>query len=36
MTVPAGDLRKFLGITEVNFIKVNQPLAIVDKTLADA
>ena len=30
MTVPSGELRKFLGISEVNFIKVNQPLAIVD------
>jgi hypothetical protein len=36
MTVPSGELRKFLGITEVDFIKVNQPLAIVDKRLADA
>ena len=36
MTVPPGDLRKFLGITEVNFIKVNQQLAIIDKTLVDA
>jgi hypothetical protein len=34
--VSSEDLRKFLGITEVDFIKVNQPLAIVDKTLADA
>ena len=36
MKVPAEELRKFLGITDVDFIKVNQPLAIVDKTLADA
>ena len=36
MKVPAEELRKFLGITEVDFIKVNQPLAIVDKRLADA
>ena len=36
MKVPAEELRKFLGITEVDFIKVNQPLAIIDKTLADA
>ena len=36
MKVPSEELRKFLGITEVDFIKVNQPLAIVDKTLADA
>jgi 3',5'-cyclic AMP phosphodiesterase CpdA len=36
MKVPSEELRKFLGITDVNFIKVNQPLAIIDKTLADA
>jgi hypothetical protein len=36
LTVPSGDLRKFLGISQVNLIKVNQPLAIIDKTLADA
>ena len=36
MKVPSEELRKFLGITEVDFVKVNQPLAIVDKTLADA
>ena len=36
MKVPFEELRKFLGITDVNFIKVNQPLAIIDKTLADA
>ena len=36
MKVPAEELRKFLGITEVDFIKVNQPLAIIDRTLADA
>jgi Icc protein len=36
LKVPSEELRKFLGISEVNFIKVDQPLAIVDKTLADA
>ena len=36
MKVPSEELRKFLGVTDVNFIKVNQPLAIIDKTLADA
>jgi 3',5'-cyclic AMP phosphodiesterase CpdA len=36
MKVPSEDLRKFLGITDVNFIKVNRPLAIIDKTLAEA
>ena len=34
MNVPAGDLRKFLGVSEVNFVKGGQPLAFVDKTLA--
>jgi hypothetical protein len=28
MKVPAWELRKFLGISDVAFIKVNQPLAI--------
>jgi Icc protein len=36
LKVPSEELRKFLGLSEVNFIKVDQPLAIVDKTLADA
>jgi 3',5'-cyclic-AMP phosphodiesterase len=36
MKVPAAELHKFLGISEVNFIRVNQPLAIVDKTLVEA
>ena len=30
MAVPAGDLGKYLGITNVNFTKVNTPLAIMD------
>ncbi len=34
MAVPAGDLGKYLGITNVNFTKVNSPLAIMDSTLA--
>jgi hypothetical protein len=35
MKVPSEGLRKFLGVTDVNFIEVNQPLAIIDKTLAN-
>jgi 3',5'-cyclic AMP phosphodiesterase CpdA len=34
MVVPAGDLGKYLGLTTVNFTKVNAPLAIMDSTLA--
>jgi len=34
MAVPAGDLGKYLGISSVNFTKVNAPLAIMDSTLA--
>jgi Icc protein len=33
MAVPAGELGKFLGITNVNFTKVDAPLAIMDSTL---
>jgi 3',5'-cyclic-AMP phosphodiesterase len=36
MTVPAGDLRKYLGTSTVNFLKRDQPLAFVDRTLAGA
>jgi 3',5'-cyclic-AMP phosphodiesterase len=34
MAVPAGDLSKYLGVTDVKFAKVNTPLAIMDATLA--
>jgi len=34
MAVPAGDLGKYLGVTDVKFAKVNTPLAIMDSTLA--
>jgi 3',5'-cyclic AMP phosphodiesterase CpdA len=34
MAVPAGELSKFLGVTDVKFAKVNTPLAIMDSTLA--
>jgi 3',5'-cyclic-AMP phosphodiesterase len=33
MAVPAGDLGKYLGVTNVNFTKINAPLAIMDSTL---
>ena len=34
MAVPAGELTKYLGVTDVKFAKVNTPLAIMDATLA--
>lgn len=34
MKVPSEELRNFLGISEVNFIKVDRPLAFVDKALS--
>jgi hypothetical protein len=33
MTVPAGDLRKVLGIASVSLVQGNAPLAIIDKPL---
>jgi Icc protein len=33
LTVPAGDLRKYLGITTVSLVHGNEPLAIIDKPL---
>jgi hypothetical protein len=33
MTVPAGELRKYLGIATVSFVRGNEPLAIIDKPL---
>ena len=35
MKVPAGELRKVLGITSVNFVRGSEPLAIIDTPLAD-
>ncbi|MFO1209846.1 MAG: metallophosphoesterase [Amaricoccus sp.] len=34
MTVPAGDLRKYLGIATVDFVRTGEPLAIIDRPLA--
>jgi 3',5'-cyclic AMP phosphodiesterase CpdA len=34
MAVPAGELSKYLGVTDVKFAEVNTPLAIMDSTLA--
>jgi len=34
MKVPAEDLRKFLGLTTVNYVQSSKPLAVVDQTLA--
>jgi 3',5'-cyclic-AMP phosphodiesterase len=34
MAVPAGELGKYLGLTDVKFAKVDTPLAIMDSTLA--
>ena len=34
MKVPEGDLRKFLGITNVSFVQGDQPLAVIDTPLA--
>jgi 3',5'-cyclic-AMP phosphodiesterase len=34
MKVPAGDLRKYLGIATVDFVRGTEPLAIIDKPLA--
>ncbi|WP_336492050.1 metallophosphoesterase family protein [Methylobacterium nigriterrae] len=34
MKVPAGDLRKFLGIASVNVVRGGEPLAIIDTPLA--
>jgi len=34
MSVPAGELGKYLGVTDVKFSKVSTPLAIMDSTLA--
>jgi hypothetical protein len=34
MPVPAGELSKYLGVTDIRFAKVNTPLAIMDTTLA--
>jgi hypothetical protein len=36
MAVPAGELGKYLGVTDVKFSTVNTPLAIMDSTLAGA
>eukprot|EP01035_Chromulina_nebulosa_P012794 gene12795-17055_t len=32
--VPAGDLRKVLGIATVDFVRGGEPLAIIDRPLA--
>jgi 3',5'-cyclic AMP phosphodiesterase CpdA len=34
MKVPAGDLRNYLGIATVDFVRGSEPLAIIDKPLA--
>jgi hypothetical protein len=34
MVVPADKLRTFLGLSTVNVVQGNKPLAIIDKTLA--
>ncbi len=34
LAVPSGELRRWLGVTEVGFVRVDNPLAIVDSTLA--
>ena len=34
MKVPAGELRKVLGIASVNFVRGSEPLAIIDTPLA--
>ncbi len=34
MKVPAQDLRKYLGVATVDFVRTDQPLAIIDKPLA--
>jgi 3',5'-cyclic-AMP phosphodiesterase len=34
LKVPAEDLRKYLGVRTVDFVKVDQPLAVVETTLA--
>jgi hypothetical protein len=34
LKVPAGDLRKYLGITTVDFVRGGEPLAIIDTPLA--
>ncbi|WP_407050963.1 metallophosphoesterase family protein [Methyloraptor flagellatus] len=34
MKVPAGDLRKYLGIATVDFVRGTEPLAIIDRPLA--
>jgi hypothetical protein len=34
MKVPAEQLKSVLGITDVNFLKRNHSLAVVDSTLA--
>jgi Icc protein len=36
MVVPAGQLRSVLGVTKVNFVAQNSPLAVVDSTLQEA
>ena len=36
MKVADADLKKLLGLTTVTFVQANKPLAIVDKSLADA
>jgi len=33
LKVPAGELRKYLGVTTVNFVQGRKPLAIVDTPL---
>ncbi|WP_026791012.1 metallophosphoesterase family protein [Pleomorphomonas oryzae] len=33
-TVPAGDLRKYLGIATIDFVRSSEPLAIIDRPLA--
>jgi hypothetical protein len=34
MAVPAGDLRKYLGVRSVAFHQGNEPLAVTDAALA--
>jgi hypothetical protein len=34
LKVPAEELRKYLGVRTVDFVKVDQPLAVVETTLA--
>ena len=34
MKVPAGELRKYLGIATVDFVRGGEPLAVVHRPLA--